>query len=487
MNGFIYTFRFYQNTRTAVQIADEIDSTNCIGTCSDCPNQQNMKGSVTTTLLSLCLWLCPRDNLEFADGSCRLCDLDDLDASNDCGVEVGCVRVFSCIPCDDILCEVCTNFDAGTCVRTEDCITNASWNSEGVCECSQNWYFDTNTSQCEPCDARCLDCASADFKDCTTCNAGNFLQAGAQTCLSFCPQGFTEEADQTCTQSSTGIVFHMALTSWSQDFKSFYDLINNVEIQRGAAASYANDDPWLDRDVGKDDPLIEKLFIQFDGDDFLSIQPTATVANPLLGNSFTFYCWIFPKSITGTQALLSKTDITSVNPNETKLIIALSNAEINLTFTEVDNTGGAAVYTQETAETTSTPIVIDTWVRVVVSLAWNSGQTTIRFYSNTVQLYTHTTTEQFTDMKDSLNDIGCSRTESAGAYTTTANYYTGFMYELYIENVAKTSFEIQALFDDSALPTDPLCTINEYHDGTSCITCSENCQDGPGTCEYAVN
>ena len=88
MVGYIYSFRIWQEVRTAADMTNEIvtGASSCIGNCAKCPNQVSMK----SYSLNFCLWTCERNELEFTDGSATPCDRNDADAANDCTADQGC-------------------------------------------------------------------------------------------------------------------------------------------------------------------------------------------------------------------------------------------------------------------------------------------------------------------------------------------------------------------------------------------------------------
>jgi hypothetical protein len=93
-HGYMYRFRMTTTTREA---EFEVDgAVACAGDCAYCPIFNSRK----------CLWNTRIDQYIDAGGSTQNCP----DACTD---DNGCVRTEDCNRCDDRLCSVCTNFDAG--------------------------------------------------------------------------------------------------------------------------------------------------------------------------------------------------------------------------------------------------------------------------------------------------------------------------------------------------------------------------------------
>ena len=124
--------------------------------------------------------------------------------STDCTAWQGCVREKDCNRCDDRLCHTCNNFDERYTYCTT-CITNASkinGLSSNVCDCDDNFWYDDYylladhpnedyTDKCVPCDIACKKCSSLSYQTCTECRTNFYKQDGANTCLDFCPTGYT--------------------------------------------------------------------------------------------------------------------------------------------------------------------------------------------------------------------------------------------------------------------------------------------------------
>lgn len=118
-----------------------------------------------------CQWDC--DYNFILTSTCKQCDIS-------CPQNV-CRRESDCSLCINPICTACDNYE--TC---SSCVTNANLNTNSVCECLENYYFNEISLNCEICaDSLCLHCTSEFI--CTTCiaNAGVDLNS-----ICGCNQGF---------------------------------------------------------------------------------------------------------------------------------------------------------------------------------------------------------------------------------------------------------------------------------------------------------
>jgi hypothetical protein len=90
-----------------------------------------------------------------------------------------CVAVTGCHP----TCLTCSQASSNTSCLT--CKDNAFLNTNGMCVCSKEWFFNTATSQCERCYSRCQTCLDA--TNCLTCKSGLYMDTETQECI--CPIG----------------------------------------------------------------------------------------------------------------------------------------------------------------------------------------------------------------------------------------------------------------------------------------------------------
>ena len=77
----------------------------------------------------------------------------------------------------------------------------------------------------------------------------------------------------------------------------------------------------------------------------LVLRPLGGDAKPILHHSFSIGAWIFPKSVSGSQVLLSKIDTAETAPNHLKFQLAMNAKNIEVIFTEVDIVVSPDVYT----------------------------------------------------------------------------------------------------------------------------------------------
>ena len=492
--GFIYRFRLYNNLQTDFASEIEIDGSLCQG-CNTvgtfCPKFNG----------SQCLWFCNLDELQFADESTAACDRGDFatDAAgvNDCPIDNGCVRNTDCNRCADRICQTCINFDDDI-SRCETCLTNASKNSNQVCECDNEFYFQEVTDACEPCDGSCYTCQDQSKRSCNTCTTGNFKQDGIQTCLDFCPNRYTENVDTPngnfCEKVDDDI-FKLDLSLWEQTFKEIRSSVANLLVQRGAQPDYGTDDPGMQK-VG------DKLQLHFDGtEDFLNInEASAGKSGLLLNHQMTITAWIYRLAGGATvQHIFSKIDPSMTGELAHRFVIGYDGNAPLLKFSQSQvSFGTPADTTLVVADNTFTvtdpsgTMTDDTWhyLTFVVDASTSDLTTDIKIYLDQTLRTSSNEADQFTDIKDTRALIGCSETE-AGGFTNDA-FFSGKLYEFWIRNVIKSSADIQAEVTAGAsnLPdiAGATCTFDQYEDSSgACQACTATEDNAAGTVAWNHN
>ena len=91
------------------------------------------------------------------------------------------------------------------------------------------------------------------------------------------------------------------------------------------------------------------------------------------------------------------------------------------------------------------------------------------------------------DLRTSINLIGCSETEAAGVYNRD-DFFEGYLFQIMVYQSALTVGAIVGEIDTNVLPVlNGVCAENEYYDGASCIPCDEKEDNAAGTVVYSHN
>ena len=478
--GHMFTFKLNQTVLTS--LVDDHTTSGCLGpaaTCSKCP---------ITSTDNLCLWEVGNDKREEGDGTAVDCNCTTS--------TTGCRRKDDCNLCFDRICAVCTNFGETDALGIDSCtacIANASFTGSApvdTCQCDDDYFFDEATDTCAQCDTKCNLCTSVGTKVCSECNAGAFLQDNVDTCLNFCPNGYTEDgASNSCTTPpGSAKVWDLFLSKWTNDFKSVTESINNIPVTVGLVtnpSTYGTDRPWFKRSPD------DRLSFLFGGDDALKIEYTdASRAGILFGHSFTLCLWIRMHNATGTQVLFSKTDITGTptGTSADKFTFGIKTGSLFTQYVEYDAINDT--YVASAQDITAAGLLDEseyTWVLAGVSYRFIHGLTYIHLTKNGNTMKSATENEQFTDLLDPThisNVIGCQLDQSS-AYGPT-NFFTGDIWEVFLVNSKISGTEITSTTDNTLLPVLDTCTSGNQS-GDSCSTCSETPNDAGNYIEVAVN
>ena len=465
-SGYIYTFKLNQTTLSlSSDVGDDHTTSGCLGpdTCTKCP--------ISTG--NICLWEVGQDKLEWGDGSDQLCDRDNADPGDDCG-SGGCRRQSDCNLCYDRLCQTCANFDEtdafgdGSCTL---CMSNASFQGTSpvdTCYCNNDYYFEEDTDSCAPCDTLCNICTNVGKKVCTDCNTNAFLQENADTCLRFCPDGYTEDSNtRTCTNPpGTSKVWDLYLSNWSQDFRTVFESISSIPVTVGLTSNpttYGSDRPWFKRSPD------DRMSYLFSGDDALKIEYTnINRAGILFGNSFTLGVWARIHNDVSTQVLFSKTDMRAgaTGTNADKFAFGFSAGKLFTRYVEYDEISNSYIASSNAVSLGVADTTPYSWMLVGASYGFIHGQTYISLAKNGNALKSAVEPEQFTDILDPsevTNVIGCQLDQSTGY--NPLNFFTGDIWEVFLMNIRLTGVEITSGIDTTLLPVLNTCTLwGEYYD-----------------------
>ena len=180
---------------------------------------------------------CPTCDDECAEGSVRLstCEYTNASLDGNCescldGCVTGCTRTTDCRNCLEDLCATCGVYDI-----CDACITGASEDDTGVCQCKtgftylfdvdicdvcipgceicdmsttciqcQERHFLTDDETCVECHEYCQVCFDTDNHSCTECTTGNYLIPNTTTCFPYCPSGLTLDSENNvCIEQGT--------------------------------------------------------------------------------------------------------------------------------------------------------------------------------------------------------------------------------------------------------------------------------------------
>ena len=468
--GFIYRFQLdqYVITPTEIVAGIELVGTNCSPdtiTCSKCPTVNGRQ----------CLWPVNRDEYIDSDGNELECDDSNDHDEPLCLNDVGCCRREDCNRCHDRLCQTCVNFDEGVEI-CEECKTNTDNNSgTTVCQCNNQFFFDERSDNCEACNVACDECA--DFgdktaKSCTACQTDYFLHPDSNTCLDFCPTGFTENG-LVCVRGADATMLDLSLESWEQTFK----IINaeTIPVIRGSFVDYDDADPWLYRSVEN-----YRMFY-FDGSNDCMYIGEETIGNNYLRlfHTMTIEVWAYSFTTGQTQTLFAKIDKNASNGNQQKIYLDHTDTYLDFGFTE-DFEGASS-----SVRATGTEDFTGQWFQVtVVMTSTGSHSSDIRIHRNAVNVGTKTVAEQFSDLKGADTRIGCDLTHSSWIHT---KLFKGFLYSLEIESEAHTDNAISNDYGSGFAPSLGSCAYNQYVADAGCQSCNGVCNELDDSCTYDVD
>jgi hypothetical protein len=286
------------------------------------------------------------------------------------------------------------------------CISNAGDSGTAPCACNTKFFFDEQTDTCAACHTFCADCpdfGDSTNKSCDSCDTGYFKQPNRLTCLDICPTGYTSNVPgKTCDAPGNATVYLLDASDWNKTFKTVKESVGSKVVMLGASEDYGTDDPVLD--IGPQ--------FYFDGsDDFLTIGETAGVSDLVFSNTFVVSIWLMPKAVSGTQALIAKTDTAQTTEKEDKLLIGLSDTHLYLKLTEIDPVDGLTEY-EVTGTEAGAELAADTWY--LISYVVESKDQ----YSTDISLITsgilataavQTITNQFTEVSTGTATVGCAK------------------------------------------------------------------------------
>ena len=322
MTGWIYFVKIWQEQKSDydINILREGNNANCTGACTGhCPKYQWFSQDPK---LNHCLWTVDRDKWEESTGTQNPMSCQIKATNTSCTKWQGCHRTADCNRCDDRLCAVCETFDK---IHTAclTCITNAAKinGADSDCKCNDDYWFDDDyvladhanedyTDKCVPCDLSCRVCSSLSYQTCTECRPGYYLQERANTCLAFCPTGYSywNPSTYTCDGSpGSNVVFQFKLEKWKGDFKYITELISDQNVLLlGNSDAWNSYDPFLDR-IG------DRFAVQFTQSSSQYVRTMDLISGSyagyhslMLNHYFTITAWIHPDAVSGTQTILAK-------------------------------------------------------------------------------------------------------------------------------------------------------------------------------------
>ncbi|CAG9312421.1 unnamed protein product [Blepharisma stoltei] len=335
----------------------------------------------------------------------------------------GCRSTFTCRLCKDKECLACTTFD-GPCTS---CITNASI-SGATCVCNNNAFWEQSSDGCQICDDLCSQCQTNKYFLCSSCVATFTLVS--DICLRGCPYGFTSP----CTAVTSPVID----VSFSGDFQGTYSIFTTGTSS--SSYQFFNSPETVDPIPAKQRGLY------FNGNQYL-----LSNTNIYLSHSFAMGLWIY---VTAVGDILSNSRIT------------------------VDSTGSIKISLESPLEATSSQTLSSSsfsiWIFLSFTSSFNSPTiaTTLSIYNNNNQVASSTyNTLIYRDQTNEKIKIGGSST----------SYFTGFIYNYKLWNVAVFDFSTQLNeICGSGLLASCLweCDIIDYSVSSACINCDAGCSLG---------
>ena len=123
--------------------------------------------------------------------NCAVCDI---------GCSYGCIRTTDCSLCVDQLCKFCHDF-----VGCDQCVENASLQSNTTCTCKSGTYLAEST--CKPCPAGCSICTSPTV--CSSCSSGKYITPSTE-CVACDPNCLTCTSAAVCQSCFSGALLDSA-------------------------------------------------------------------------------------------------------------------------------------------------------------------------------------------------------------------------------------------------------------------------------------
>ena len=115
-----------------------------------------------------------------------------------------------------------------------------------MCQCNDNYYFNSETGSCDECHYACKKCTSPIVNKCLECREDFFEVQDSTICVDICPSGFSEDSDS-CT-GTAGVVSSFEFTSKT----NFVEGDNNVSCDIVGPLAIYKRGLWFD---GMDDQV----------------------------------------------------------------------------------------------------------------------------------------------------------------------------------------------------------------------------------------
>ncbi|CAG9326438.1 unnamed protein product [Blepharisma stoltei] len=415
---------------------------------------------------SSCLWSCNFNQYHDSLSGCNSC--------NSC--TEGCRNSENCNVCYDSLCEICSDFNEGSCVK---CISNSNLISGG-CFCDPSCYWDTIDQTCSICYYKCSSCTSNKEYDCTSCKTGYVLLEGV--CTTFCPLGYANSAG-ICTLYND-FIFNLNFNTLSG---IIHDAQSYIPVMTGNSSDF-----YPNYDI--DDPIAAYLRgFYFNGVSsvmHLPIHKNYSSPKLTLSPSFTISLWVNPEN--SNSCLFYKSRSTIVNSQ--MVYVSLVNYYPSLLL----NLKGSLI-----SHKCENIISASEWNHISFTIDFDSSRSTvITCFINTISS-TNPAISTSNYYLDDINSVSVKIGAFQQAADTYINYFKGFLFKLSIYNSVKP---ISRLALDSALCNEncnscpvtktciPNCKISEYWIGPSysnCSNCSSNCtfgcKDSSQSCSLCYN
>ena len=310
------------------------------------------------------------------------------------------------------------------------------------------------------------------------------MQVGLPVCLPYCATSFIENGgtSNSCTLTQTSM-FDLTVSQWSQDFRDYYDSVNEIVVQMGANPDYEDDDPTI---TNPQDGLKE---FYFDGvnDCMVIKEASAGRGGLLLHHTLTVSIWIFSEATPSSEeALLSKV-VKSRTTNSNKITFGLGPGDAQwMTMTEFDSSGNLQPYSINLTASPS-PQFGSSWTLLTYQLEPTDSQnSTIRLYVNggdQTGLTIQESSATWFDNLEAAGFIGCTCEYSSSTWNN-AKFFKGYMYRLSIWNDIKTQSEIADFYTNSSYTHTLSCASVTQNEFESCAECDMTKDNSTGTIEW---
>ncbi|CAG9335197.1 unnamed protein product [Blepharisma stoltei] len=400
--GFLYDINIY-NSET-LKLSD-YSTSSCTSPCLSCPSDYN------------CPDTCPLS--QYYDGSAC------VDCMGTC--TKGCRHSNTCRLCKTEQCYECTSF-SGSC---SSCITNAEADGTGGCQCMTSAIWNSNTANCDLCDALCSVCTQTTYFECSTCISGK--QLVGSICLNDCPYGY----GASCTLVSTPVIDQSLNTDFQGSYGIFTTGTSSSTYQPFANPESVDPIPAYDRGL------------YFNGATYL-----LSSISVYLSHSFSIGLWIY---------VITDGDILE---KEARLILSSTGS-----ITAVMEDPTQALSTQ--ALSAPSTLASGGWSYLSITFEYTSDATTITdFYFSSMDQSLSISNYIYRDVTSTNLMIG--KSSSSG--------FVGFINNFQLWNVPINNFySYMITFCDTCLWN---CDLSNYYDGSSylsCNSCSKGCVRS-GTC-----